>query len=185
MGEPMVTAWSFSKQIVKTASRGHSNTRQTSKGPLFFKEATPTVRGATPKAESHFWLINTCQTVAIVEATEIGLKCWLQNQTTSRTGKRTEFRGRPVPSTPDITTQQQEKVPPMFKKTLISLAVASSLGLTGCFDSGSDNKNANPSPKYTDESINGTWLVFNPATRQIPTPTDLSFSGSKDGTFKI
>src|SRR5690554_984500 len=114
---------------------------------------------------------------------------WLQFQTTkltSRTGKRAEFRGRPVPSKPDITKQQQEKVLPMFKKTLISLAVASSLGLTGCFDSGSDTKNANPDPKYTDPAIDGkTWPIFNPATKKIPTPTDLSFSGSLDGTFKI
>jgi hypothetical protein len=73
----------------------------------------------------------------------------------------------------------------MFKKTLISLAVASSLGLTGCFDSGSDTKNANPSPNYQDDSINGTWLIFNPATQKIPTPTDLSFAGTQDGTFKI
>lgn len=74
----------------------------------------------------------------------------------------------------------------MFKKTLISLAVASSLGLTGCFDSGSDTKNANPDPKYTDPAIDGkTWPIFNPATKKIPTPTDLSFSGSLDGTFKI
>lgn len=74
----------------------------------------------------------------------------------------------------------------MFKKTLISLAVASSLGLTGCFDSGSDTKNANPDPKYTDPAIEGkTWPIFNPATRQLPTPTDLSFSGSLDGTFLI
>src|SRR5690554_2468214 len=74
----------------------------------------------------------------------------------------------------------------MFKKTLISLTMASSLGLTGCFDSGSDTKNANPDPKYTDPAIDGkTWPIFNPATKKIPTPTDLSFSGSLDGTFKI
>lgn len=30
------------------------------------------VRGGFPDAESHFWLINTCYSVAIVEATEIG-----------------------------------------------------------------------------------------------------------------
>ena len=72
----------------------------------------------------------------------------------------------------------------MFKKTLISLAVASSLGLTGCFDSGSDTKNANPDPKYTDPAIDGkTWPIFNPATRTLPVPSDLQFSGSIDGTF--
>src|SRR5690554_3485463 len=122
---------------------------------------------------------------------------WLQFQTTkqtSRTGKRAEFRGRPVPSKPDITKQQQEKVPPMFKKTLISLAVASSLGLTGCFDSGSDTKNANPDPKYTDPAIDGrTWPIFNPATSQLPLPNDLIFRkndektsfSEADGTFDV
>src|SRR5690554_5496552 len=115
---------------------------------------------------------------------------WLQFQTTkqtSRTGKSTEFRGRPVPSKPDITKQQQEKVPPMFKKTLISLAVASSLGLTGCFDSGSDTKNANPTPKYKDSSLSGkTWPIFNPATSQLPLPNDLIFDGEQgDGTFGV
>src|SRR5690606_9814138 len=112
-------------------------------------------------------------------ATEIGLKCWLQNQTTSRTGKRTEFRGRPVPSTPDITTQQQEKVPPMFKKTLISLAVASSLGLTGCFDSGSTGNNANRDYNITDTTIDRSLVrpIFDPnplsPAFSVPTHFDL------------
>src|SRR5690554_1424647 len=115
---------------------------------------------------------------------------WLQFQTTkltSRTGKRSEFRGRPVPSKPDITKQQQEKVPSMFKKTLISLAVASSLGLTGCFDSGSDTKNANPNPNYTDPAVDGkTWPIFNPATSQVPLPNDLIFDSEQgDGTFGL
>src|SRR5690554_5183946 len=75
----------------------------------------------------------------------------------------------------------------MFKKTLISLAVASSLGLTGCFDSGSDTKNANPDPKYTDPAIDGkTWPIFNPATSQLPLPNDLIFDGEQgDGTFGV
>src|SRR5690554_2568166 len=115
---------------------------------------------------------------------------WLQFQTTkltSRTGKRSEFRGRSVPSKPDITKQQQEKVPSMFKKTLISLAVASSLGLTGCFDSGSDTKNANPNPNYTDPALDGkTWPIFNPATSQVPLPNDLIFDSEQgDGTFGL
>src|SRR5690554_1099004 len=74
----------------------------------------------------------------------------------------------------------------MFKKTLISLAVASSLGLTGCFDSGSDTKNANPDPKYKDSSIDGkTWPIFNPATKQLPTPNDILFGQETagDGTM--
>ncbi|RMJ05739.1 hypothetical protein DOQ08_00411 [Marinobacter litoralis] len=74
----------------------------------------------------------------------------------------------------------------MFKKTLISLAVASTLGLTGCFDSGSNDKNANPSPKYKDSSIDGkTWPIFNPATKQLPTPNDILFAQelAADGTM--
>ncbi|KRW82350.1 hypothetical protein [Marinobacter sp. P4B1] len=82
----------------------------------------------------------------------------------------------------------------MFKKTLISLAVASSLGLTGCFDSGSDTKNANPDPKYTDPAIDGkTWPIFNPATSQLPLPNDLIFRSDDkdtsineaDGSFQV
>ncbi len=82
----------------------------------------------------------------------------------------------------------------MFKKTLISLAVASSLGLTGCLDSGSDTKNANPDPKYTDPAIDGkTWPIFNPATSQLPLPNDLIFRSDDkdtsineaDGSFQV
>ncbi|MDK8464938.1 MECDP-synthase [Marinobacter sp. SS13-12] len=53
----------------------------------------------------------------------------------------------------------------MFKKTLISLAVASSLGLTGCFDSaGSGSKNANPDYKITDTTIDQSLVrpIFDP-----------------------
>ncbi|OZB13699.1 MAG: hypothetical protein B7X58_09040, partial [Marinobacter sp. 34-60-7] len=74
----------------------------------------------------------------------------------------------------------------MFKKTLISLAVASSLGLTGCFGGGSDSKNANPSPKYTDPAVTGkTWPLFNPATSVLPTPNDILFAQETagDGTM--
>src|SRR5690554_6827283 len=82
----------------------------------------------------------------------------------------------------------------MFKKTLISLAVASSLGLTGCFDSGSDTKNANPNPKYTDPAVDGkTWPLFNPATGNVPLPNDFIFRqdnvetdfSEADGTFEV
>ncbi|MGM0768952.1 MAG: hypothetical protein ACQEV6_13085 [Pseudomonadota bacterium] len=74
----------------------------------------------------------------------------------------------------------------MFKKTLLSLAVASSLGLTGCFSDGGTGKNANPDPKLTDSSVDGkTWPIFNPASGDIPLPNDILFSGTVDGTFKI
>ncbi len=75
----------------------------------------------------------------------------------------------------------------MFKKTLISLAVASSLGLTGCFDSGSTGKNANPDYRISNPAIDGkTWPIFNPVTSELPIPNDLIFdSVASDGTFRV
>ncbi|WP_372966555.1 hypothetical protein [Marinobacter sp.] len=75
----------------------------------------------------------------------------------------------------------------MFKKTLISLAVASSLGLTGCFDSASTGKNANPDYQISNPDIDGkTWPVFDPINSKLPIPNDLIFdSGQGDGTFGV
>ncbi len=76
----------------------------------------------------------------------------------------------------------------MFKKTLISLAVASSLGLTGCFDSaGSGSGNADPDYQISNPDIDGkTWPVFNPVTSELPIPNDLIFdSVASDGTFRV
>ncbi|MFL1467475.1 hypothetical protein [Marinobacter sp. HN1S83] len=75
----------------------------------------------------------------------------------------------------------------MFKKTLISLAVASSLGLTGCFDSAGSGKNANPDYKINNPAIDGkTWPVFNPLLSQLPIPNDLIFDSEQgDGTFGV
>ena len=84
----------------------------------------------------------------------------------------------------------------MFKKTLISLAVASSVGLTGCFDSaGSGSSNANPNPQISNPDIDGkTWPLFNPVTGDLPLPNDLIFQGDNletvgvneaDGTFSV
>ncbi|MDS1311575.1 hypothetical protein [Marinobacter xiaoshiensis] len=94
---------------------------------------------------------------------------------------------------PNITIQQQEKVPPMFKKTLISLAVASSLGLTGCLSGGDEGANANPDYKISNPAIDGkTWPKFNPVTKVLPIPSDLLFQPTSnaednptvaDGTF--
>ncbi len=67
----------------------------------------------------------------------------------------------------------------MFKKTLISLAVASSLGLTGCFDSGGTGANADPEYKITDTTIDTSLVrpVYNPnpiaAEPQFPINSDL------------
>lgn len=67
----------------------------------------------------------------------------------------------------------------MFKKTLISLAVASSLGLTGCFDSADSGSNANPDFKINDTTIDQTLVrpIFDPIltspTFDIPANFDL------------
>lgn len=75
----------------------------------------------------------------------------------------------------------------MFKKTLISLAVASSLGLTGCFDSANSGGNANPEYKINNPAIDGkTWPLFNPLLAQLPIPNDLIFDSEQgDGTFGV
>ncbi|MCM0611450.1 hypothetical protein KFJ24_03040 [Marinobacter sediminum] len=82
----------------------------------------------------------------------------------------------------------------MFKKTLISLAVASSLGLTGCFDSGETGANANPDYKISNPDFTGkTWPIFNPVTSELPLPNDLIFKSDDpstaiieaDGTFSV
>ncbi|MFO7994269.1 MAG: hypothetical protein R6U69_08935, partial [Marinobacter sp.] len=76
----------------------------------------------------------------------------------------------------------------MFKKTLISLAVASSLGLTGCFDSaGSGAENADPNPQISNPELDGkTWPIFNPVTSELPIPNDLIFDSEQgDGTFGV
>lgn len=67
----------------------------------------------------------------------------------------------------------------MFKKTLISIAVASSLGLTGCFDSANTGANANPDYNITDTTIDQTLVrpIFDPIltspTFDIPANFDL------------
>ena len=83
----------------------------------------------------------------------------------------------------------------MFKKTLISLAVASSVGLTGCFDSaGSGSSNADPDYKISNPNFDGkTWPLFNPVTGALPIPNDLIFRSDDpattiseaDGSFSV
>lgn len=84
----------------------------------------------------------------------------------------------------------------MFKKTLISLAVASSLGLTGCFDSAGDGGNANPDYKISQDKNRAeflaqfegkTWPVFDPfpAVSDLPIPNDLIYSDAGDGSFAV
>lgn len=89
----------------------------------------------------------------------------------------------------------------MFKKTLLSLAVASSLGLTGCFDSAGSGKNASPDYKISNPAIDGqSYPRFNPIIadefieqgKALPIPNDLLFQQANpranppiksDGTF--
>jgi hypothetical protein len=71
----------------------------------------------------------------------------------------------------------------MFKKTLISLAVASSLGLTGCFSGSNSGGNANPDYKISNPELDGkTWPLFNPVTGQLPVPNDLIFRADNPDT---
>ncbi|HET8802331.1 MAG TPA: hypothetical protein VFN01_14250 [Marinobacter sp.] len=75
----------------------------------------------------------------------------------------------------------------MFKKTLISLAVASSVGLTGCLSGGDEGANANPDYQINNPAIDGkTWPLFNPVTGELPIPNDLIFDSKQgDGTFGV
>ena len=75
----------------------------------------------------------------------------------------------------------------MLKKTLISLAVASSLGLTGCFSGSSTGDNADPTYSISNPAIDGkTWPIFNPVSGALPLPNDLIFDSTvKDGTFQV
>ncbi|SFE40486.1 virulence factor lipase N-terminal [Marinobacter sp. DSM 26671] len=67
----------------------------------------------------------------------------------------------------------------MFKKTLISLAVASSVGLTGCFDSGETGANANPEYLIEDTTIDKSIVrpIYDPnpiaAEPKFPINSDL------------
>ena len=74
----------------------------------------------------------------------------------------------------------------MFKKTLISLAVASSVGLTGCWSSGDEGANANPEYSISNPDFTGgTWPAFNALAQEFPVPNDiLTLSAEvQDGTM--
>lgn len=76
----------------------------------------------------------------------------------------------------------------MLKKTLVTLAVASSVALSGCLGGNNDTgKNANPVYPITSNSYtNRTWPVFNPIKSELPIPNDLIFdTKAKDGTFSV
>lgn len=88
----------------------------------------------------------------------------------------------------------------MYKKTLLSVAIASAISLTGCLDR-ADNENekhqenagvkTNP-PALTQTEIEqivqsqGTYPVFNPALAELPIPIDLIFDREAgDGSFSV
>lgn len=74
----------------------------------------------------------------------------------------------------------------MFKKTLISLAVASSVALTGCLGGNGTGKNAGVENTVTSNQYSGrSYPEFNPITSQVPVPDDLLYSGTTDGTFTV
>ncbi|MDC0663821.1 hypothetical protein [Marinobacter sp. SS21] len=75
----------------------------------------------------------------------------------------------------------------MFKKNLLSLAVASTVGLTGCFGDAQTGANADPDYKINNPAIDGkTWPIFNPITSELPIPNDLIFDSEQgDGTFGV
>jgi virulence factor lipase-like protein len=70
----------------------------------------------------------------------------------------------------------------MYKKTLLSLAVASSVALTGCIggvESGDDTAAKDPNPQGL------TWPLFNPGAGQLPIPSDLNFASDNEATDSI
>ena len=70
----------------------------------------------------------------------------------------------------------------MYKRTLLSLAVASSITLTGCIgsvESGDDEAAQNPNPQGL------TWPIFNPGAGAVPLPSDLNFRSDNPATTDI
>ncbi|RTE86026.1 MULTISPECIES: VolA/Pla-1 family phospholipase [Gammaproteobacteria] len=67
-----------------------------------------------------------------------------------------------------------------MKKLLLSLSVASALGLTGCLSDGTD-------APVTDEEINSAAVrvVFDPGLSKISLPNDILLGGTTDGTLNI
>ncbi len=75
----------------------------------------------------------------------------------------------------------------MYKKSILSLAIASTLTLTGCLDNNKiENRNTNATQNPVEASDVGTYPIFNPGTSSLPIPNDLIFdSTAADGTFAV
>lgn len=81
----------------------------------------------------------------------------------------------------------------MYKKSILSIAIASSLMLTGCFENNKlDDENAevitNPLSQEEKDALvadAGTYPIFNPAASKFPVPNDLMVDRTKevDGTY--
>lgn len=70
-----------------------------------------------------------------------------------------------------------------MKKLLISLAVTSALGLTGCGGEKLDDLKADAAAEGT--IVPQSRVVFDPTAGRISVPNDLLFSGSTDGTLQM
>jgi len=76
----------------------------------------------------------------------------------------------------------------MYKKTLLSVAIASTITLTGCLDQNNETtKTENDSAPITAPPASvGTYPVFDPATSALPIPNDLIIDQvNADGTYTV
>ncbi len=75
----------------------------------------------------------------------------------------------------------------MLKKTLLSVAVASSIALTGCLDDAETGNNSQINYEISNPNFSGqTYPVFNPVTSKLPLPNDLIIEATAgDGTYKV
>jgi len=75
----------------------------------------------------------------------------------------------------------------MYKKTILSVAIASVLTLTGCLDNNkTEDDNINGGPENLDASSLGTYPIFDPGASTLPIPNDLIFdSVASDGSFSL
>ncbi|PID41951.1 MAG: hypothetical protein CSA52_00455 [Gammaproteobacteria bacterium] len=75
----------------------------------------------------------------------------------------------------------------MLKKTLLGIAVTSSVVLTGCLDDGNNSENNSIDYQIQNPAFdNKTYPLFNPITSELPIPNDLIWdTDAGDGTFKV
>ena len=76
----------------------------------------------------------------------------------------------------------------MYKKSILSVTIASSLMLTGCFENNKlDDENAGALTEPPVTSTSGSaYPEFSPAVSALPIPNDLIFdSVASDGTFLV